>query len=61
MNDKRKPCPCGSGNDSWFAVDARGIELCRVCTKCIKERLKGYRPEILTDPQYECTEAIDDD
>jgi hypothetical protein len=28
--------------------DAQGIFLCYVCPKCKAEKLKGYRPEILT-------------
>lgn len=33
---------------SWWAKDARGIELCRVCDKCEEQKLSRYRPEILT-------------
>jgi hypothetical protein len=33
---------------SWWENDARGIPLCRVCDKCEEEKLKKYRPEILT-------------
>jgi hypothetical protein len=53
------PCPCGSGRDSWWAKDARGIEIARVCTKCIKDKLKGYRPDVLTDPSYWADEVIE--
>ena len=59
--DQAHPCPCGSGRSSWWAHDARGIELARVCTACIKQKLSGYRSEVLTDPNYETTEDIDDD
>jgi hypothetical protein len=41
-------CRCGSGKESTWAYDAQGIELCRVCDKCKKEKLAKYRPEILT-------------
>ena len=34
--------------ESWIEYDARGIYLCRVCTKCEKAKLSRYRPEILT-------------
>jgi hypothetical protein len=37
-----------SDEPSWWAKDAQGIELCRVCTKCEKQKLARYRPEILT-------------
>ena len=34
--------------ESWEESDARGIYLCRVCDRCQRHRLAGYRPEILT-------------
>jgi hypothetical protein len=52
-------CPCGSGRESWWAKDARGIEIARVCTRCIKDKLKGYRPDVLTDPSYWADEVIE--
>lgn len=47
--------------ESWWEYDARGIPLCRVCPKCKKERLKGYRPEVLTNSQYQADEPIEPD
>lgn len=35
------------GDGSWWAKDAQGIELCRVCDRCEREKLSRYRPEIL--------------
>lgn len=32
---------------AWWARDGRGIELCKVCDKCEREKLAQYRPEIL--------------
>lgn len=55
------PCPCGSGRDSWWENDARGIPLCRVCPKCRTKKLAGYRHDVLTDPNYSADEAIDED
>lgn len=37
-----------SSEPSWWANDAQGIPLCRVCNLCINEKLARYRPEILT-------------
>lgn len=59
MND-----PCGrhtKGDGSWWAKDARGIELARVCEKCEKFKLKGFRPEVLTNPNYQADEPIEDE
>jgi hypothetical protein len=33
---------------SWWMNDAQGIPLCRVCEKCVDEKLSCYRPEILS-------------
>jgi hypothetical protein len=56
-----RPCPCGSGKDSYWQSDARGIPLCRTCPRCHKQKMSGYRPEVLTDSQYQCDEPIDED
>lgn len=58
---KARPCPCGSGQLSWWEYDARGIELCRACPACRAEKLKHYRPEVLSNPNYEADEPIDAD
>lgn len=56
-----KPCPCGSGKDSWWENDARGIPLARVCIECKREKLSKYRPEVLTNSQYDADEPIEED
>lgn len=33
--------------------DARGIFLCFVCPRCRTIKLARYRPEVLTDPNYD--------
>ncbi len=43
-----RPCPCGSGDSSWWENDAQGIPLARVCSECREAKLSGYRKEILT-------------
>ncbi len=40
--------------------DARGIYVCRVCDKCEREKLSGYRRDIFTDVDYWHDEPIDD-
>jgi hypothetical protein len=60
MSDTR-PCPCGSGLPSRWQHDARGIELCRTCVRCHTDRMKGYRPEVLADPNYEADDLGDDE
>jgi hypothetical protein len=52
-------CTCGSNKYSWWAMDARGIPLARVCEDCVKEKLSGYRTEVLVDPSYEADEPIE--
>lgn len=56
-----KPCPCGSGKNSWWESDARGIPLARVCVDCKQKALSKYRPEVLTNSQYEADEPIEED
>jgi hypothetical protein len=56
-----RPCPCGSGFPSQWEYDARGIPLCRVCVKCVEEKLAGFRPDVLTDPNYWTDEPVEED
>jgi len=56
-----RACPCGSGLDSSWQVDARGIELARTCLKCHRDKMKGYRREVLTNPNYLACEPIEED
>lgn len=51
-------CPCGSGNYPDANYDARGIFLCYACIKCEREKLAGYRQDVLTNPNYEADEDI---
>ena len=41
--------------------DARGIYIAKMCDRCERDRLKAYRPEVLTDRNYECCEDVDND
>ena len=51
-----------SETPSWWAKDAQGIELCRVCPDCEDEKLSRYRPEILTGyNQSDVDEPIEDE
>jgi len=61
MAHKSRPCPCGSGLESYWQHDARGIPLCRTCHKCHNAKMKTYRPDVLNDPNYWADEAIDGD
>jgi hypothetical protein len=61
MAMKPRPCPCGSGLESQWQHDARGIELCRTCPKCHAGKMRGYRPDVLTDARYWADEAIEPD
>ena len=47
---------------SWWESDAQGIPLARVCERCKKKKLAGYRPEILTGyNQADVDEPIEPD
>ena len=46
-------CPCGSGDMGEPVSDARGIFVAYVCDRCRAEKLRGYRPEIFTNPSYD--------
>ena len=54
-----KYCPCGSGKNSWWESDARGIPLARVCVDCKKTKLSKFKPSVLTDSQYQTDEPVD--
>jgi len=49
------------GDGSWWANDARGIPLRRVCEKCEKAKLAGFRADVLTDPNYWHDEPIEEE
>ena len=54
-------CDCGSGLESEWRFDARGIELCRTCHVCHAEKMRAYRPDVLTNPNYSADEPIEPD
>lgn len=56
-----RQCTCGSGLPSTWQRDARGIELCRTCDKCHEEKMAHYRPDVLTNANYEADEPIEED
>lgn len=55
------PCGCGSGLESEWEYDARGIELCRCCDRCKEVKLAGFRPDVLDNPNYEADEPIEEE
>jgi len=59
VENVQHPCPCGSGMESSWNNDARGIPLCRTCHKCHDSKMAKYRPEVLTNPGYYADEPID--
>lgn len=59
MRNYLEKCHCGSGLGAEMEFDARGIELGFMCDKCRAERLRQYRPEVLSDPGYEVDEPIE--
>jgi hypothetical protein len=61
MTNEQRPCPCGSGRDSQWLNDARGIPCCRTCPNCHQEKVARYNPGVLNDPNYETDEQIEED
>ncbi len=63
MAKEKKECEYGAHVDfAYWVNDAQGIPLCKACDHCIKEKLKGYRPEILTGyDQSDVDEPIEPD
>ena len=57
--DYTRRCGCGSGECATPEYDARGIYLCAACPACRDRKLAGYRPEVRTNPNYECDEPIE--
>ena len=53
-------CACRSGLDRRAAYDARGIFLTYVCDRCERHKLRGYRPDVLTNSNYWADEPIDE-
>jgi hypothetical protein len=60
MSDRR-PCPCGSGERSYWVNDARGIPLFRGCRVCESGKKQGYRRDVLTNPNYHADEPIEEE
>jgi len=50
---RNRPCNCGSGFDWYEIVDARGIFVTFACERCHDDKVKGYRPEVFQDPNYD--------
>jgi len=57
---KPRLCPCGSGLVRREVYDARGIFVTFVCVKCEQRKLRGYRTDIFTDPNYPANEDIEE-
>lgn len=45
--------------ETWWEFDARGIPLVLVCERCDKAKLAEYRPDVLTDSNYQADEPIE--
>lgn len=56
-----KPCCCGSGKESYWISDARGIPVARACEDCESSKKSGYRPEVFADSHYAADEPIEEE
>lgn len=55
-------CSCGSGKQSRWEYDGKGIPLCRACPDCRAEKLAKFRPKILTGyTQADVNEPIEEE
>ena len=54
-----RKCTCGSNEIGEEIYDARGIYVTIVCDKCKEEKLKGYRSDIFSDPNYWTDEEVE--
>ena len=49
------------GEHSWWEHDAIGIPLCKVCDRCEEAKLSMYRPDVLSNPNYQADEQIEEE
>ncbi len=49
------------GESTYELFDARGIGCGLVCSLCVEQVKRKYRPEIFTDPDYWAAEDIEPD
>lgn len=56
---KQWQCSCGSGECKESQYDGYGIFLTYTCSKCYKEKMRGYRSDI--HEHYDCDEAVEPD
>ena len=56
-----RECSCGSKQIAPAHYDARGIFLTYACEKCEKQKLSGFREDVLTDPNYWHDEPLDEE
>ena len=54
-------CGCRSGLYREAQHDARGIFLTFTCAKCHRDRMRGFRSDVLTNARYWHDEPIDED
>jgi len=45
----------------WIEYDARSIPIGKVCPRCVEGVKAMYRPEVLTDSNYQADEPIEPD
>jgi hypothetical protein len=57
LNTKTNECNCGSGEIKYPLYDGYGIFLTYACEQCEKDKLKGFRSDIME--HYECDEPIE--
>lgn len=57
---RARKCTCESGDWGEEQFDARGCYLTITCPSCHSSKMKAYRPEVLSDPNYDTCEDIEE-
>jgi hypothetical protein len=60
MSELPKTCPCSSGKERRELIDARGILCAFVCDDCEARKRRTFRPEVLTDANYDHDEPLNE-
>ena len=63
MRGNKAECPRCGARPAFMSelYDARGIYCGSACEECMPDLTLEFRPEVLSDPNYECDEPVEED